>query len=367
MSSFDEKAWNKFKNSNQGEEALSRTLLEHADFIEEREHFRANLLVPVKDGQEVEEYKQVDLCDFISHCFRDRSVNSSEEAKELYSFIVDLGFSLVSPDDKLGDSELAFGGGSKGYEFYRNSYTNIAGLSAGLQTVFPQWFAPFFFARNFHMFSNLCQRNGIEIPALPKKGAYKARAWFYFEINEALQSFRTQNGMSPEELNAFLYEYAIEDSDFTSDGPMPEPQRAWIVSGGAVHNGDFETVDNATNEDSYPWNCSVDARRGDLVVMYCVSPRSCIHSIWRVTEDGFVDPFFYYYNTAWIGECQRISPISFKDLKENDVWEKSSFVKSNAQGKSGSELTTEEYQEIAQIAESNGAIGLLSLTSPCGS
>jgi hypothetical protein len=190
---------------------------------------------------------------------------------------------------------------------------------------------------------------------LPKKNDHKARAWFYFEINEILQEFRSKNEMSSQELNAFLYDFGIEDSDFEDEGPMPNPNRIWIVSGGAVHKRDYETVDNAFPEDSFAWNCNVDARRGDIVIMYCVSPRSHIHSIWRVTEDGFADPFFYYFDTAWIGECQRISPISFHDLSTNEIWSKSSFVKSNAQGRSGSEISVKEYEAIIQIAKSHGA------------
>ena len=218
---------------------------------------------------------------------------------------------------------------------------------------------PYFFLKNFNIFERVCDQNGITLPPIPKKSDHKARAWYYYVINYKVQEFRRANKMTPEQLNAFLYDYALESIDLELAESLPDTaNRAWVVIGGTNYKGDFEAVETAEYSDVTCWQGSAHAKTGDIVVMYCSAPQSSIHSVWRVMQPGFVDPFFYYYTAGYISKCKRIEPIAMKQLKENDVFSKSKFVKSNAQGKSGTELEPSEYLEIVRLANLSESIDL---------
>lgn len=85
--------------------------------------------------------------------------------------------------------------------------------------------------------------------------------------------------------------------------------------------------------------------------MWCRSPRSYVHSIWRATSRGFADPFFFYYRTIWIGHPIEVSPISFRELQADPVWAKKPAIRAHFQNSSGTEVSFEEYEALLRLLE----------------
>jgi hypothetical protein len=154
---------------------------------------------------------------------------------------------------------------------------------------------------------------------------------------------------------AFLYDFAprfLEEEDEV----LPEPSKVWLVTGGTGGNGDFEWLETAVEDEGAVdfWQGNLDTRRGDILLMYCVSPYSYIHSIWRAITDGFVDPFFHYHSTVWIGHPIKTVPVTFKEMKAHPLLSQKGAIKAHLQGPSGKPFTLEEYEAILDIMKSKG-------------
>ena len=68
-----------------------------------------------------------------------------------------------------------------------------------------------------------------------------------------------------------------------------------------MENGDLDWMDEQQAVTEVNWQGSLDMRRGDVCLMYVRSPVSAVHSLWRVVEDAYVDPFFHYKQSVQIG------------------------------------------------------------------
>jgi hypothetical protein len=113
---------------------------------------------------------------------------------------------------------------------------------------------------------------------------------------------------------AFLYDFAPRVLAAEQDAELPPPSRVWFTMGGISDNGDFEFLDKADSNTTARWQGNVETRRGDVILMWCVAPRSYLHSIWRALDDGFADPFFYFYNSMRIGRCIKLPPVCFREF-----------------------------------------------------
>lgn len=91
------------------------------------------------------------------------------------------------------------------------------------------------------------------------------------------------------------------------DQRLPQPTQVWWIGGNKV-GGDFKFVDQLSQDVIGFWQGNLDTKRGDILVMYCLAPRSYIHSIWQATADGIGDPFFHYYSSIYIGLGQKVPP-----------------------------------------------------------
>jgi hypothetical protein len=162
------------------------------------------------------------------------------------------------------------------------------------------------------------------------------------------------NNFTPFELCAFLYSFAQNYIEQKESKNLPKPTKVWFVGGGKNNNGDFDYLDNANKNTLESWQGNVDTRRGDIIVMYCLSPRSYIHSVWRANSDGFNNPFFYFYNTIYISNPIKTVHISQQELKENALFLKNPLIKKNMQGINGYGITNEEYLELLKMMEAKG-------------
>ena len=230
--------------------------------------------------------------------------------------------------------------------------TEINTFSQILYSVFPDYFFPYMLDCEFLKFQKICNEFDIPIPEVPKKKDWEQRATYYIDLCEALLEFRKQFSFNPAELCAFLYDFAPQVLLELEDNELPNPSKVWFVGG---NKDNFEFLDNAKPDDRDYWQGNLDAQRGNIVVMYCLTPRSYIHSIWRIFGNGFADPFFYYYSTVCITNQIKLDVhITQKDLEKNALWAKNPLLKKNLQGLNGYPIKYEEYIELLSLLKSKG-------------
>jgi hypothetical protein len=208
--------------------------------------------------------------------------------------------------------------------------------------------------RRFDEFAAICHSFGIPIPPPPGKTQKRERAIYYLAINEALQEFRRLHQLSPQEMVAFLCDFAPRVLAAERDSELPPPSRVWFTMGGINNNGDFEFLDQTDENSTARWQGNVDTRRGDVILMWCVAPRSYLHSIWRAIDDGFADPFFYFYNSMRIGRPIKVPPVLFKDFLEDPVLSRNKSVRSHFQGAGGKPFPLEDYLRLLELLEIKG-------------
>jgi len=230
--------------------------------------------------------------------------------------------------------------------------TQIKYISNILYSVFPEYFFPYLLDCEFNKFQNICNEFNIPISEVPKKNNWENRASFYIDLCNALYEFRMINNLTPSELCAFLYDFAPNYLNEIEDFELPSPSKVWFVGGDKRH---FTFLDNATENTIDSWQGNIDAKKGDIVVLYCLTPRSYIHSIWRVVKDGFVDPFFNYYSVLYLSKPIKLEVhITINDLKNNPIWLNNPLVRKNLQGINGYPIKYLEYIELLSILKLKG-------------
>ena len=108
---------------------------------------------------------------------------------------------------------------------------------------------------------------------------------YYYEIRVVLNEFQKGYALTDGELCACLYDYGARvllDAKEPVESELPEPINVWLT--GASGKGDFEFLDSKTSI----WACNERTRRGYIVIVYCTSPRSYLHSIWRAVIKGLI-------------------------------------------------------------------------------
>ena len=362
MSNFSKFAWDLYKKSPEGKKALEQSLEQFASQLlgEPEDEVFTCFLPEVDTNVTPHGGTALDAVDFFGGNVIPSWVGedaSGEDLCDAFEGLVDDGFYFTvknsDPSEKVNAK----------FSFYRDPspdlpfvYTSIHWISASFHIAFPDFFAPFFFGRRFDLFTDICRQFGIVLPELPGKLKKRERALYYLEINEALQTFRKASGLTPEELNVFLYDFAIKDHEQRApkQTKLPAPSRVWFVIGGTLSSNDREYVDRADKDSVGLWQGNIDTRLGDIVVMYMASPTKAIHSIWRATTFGFIDPFFYFYSAMRVGKPVKIPEISFTEISKHPTFKNTSAINARFQGRSGKELTVKEYEAILSMAEKKG-------------
>lgn len=243
-------------------------------------------------------------------------------------------------------------------------YDYVSAVSLGLHLAHPEFFAPYNFRCKFNQLEEIHAEFNIPLPPAPGKAMKDARGLYYLAINDVWQEFRHLHGLSPSELCAFLYDFAPQFTTPMDATDLPSPSKAWLATGGAW---DYAFLESSNESTICRWSGNPCIRRGDIVVMYCVSPHKCIHSIWRACSDGFIDPFFHYHGTVWICGSVKTPAVSFAELKEHPLLSQKAAIKANLQGPHGkSPLTVEEYNAVLSLMKSKGQNELALPVIPSG-
>lgn len=334
---FNRFLWSLYRDSQEGRAAIERDIYEFIkpDALSSGMSAFANL------RQQINAYAA------------ERAMKSLDEAQKLFTDIADENVSLSFVDDEGESFRMDFAGGKENPEYYSDVFSNIDGLSAGLHDAHPEFFTPYFFSRCFDKFQQICHFFGIVIHEIPGKLQKRERALYYLGVNRALYDFRKSHELSPQELNAFLYDFAPKNIATKESNEIPPPSRIWFVIGG-VRNDDFEYLDSIDKSSTNYWQGNLETRRGDIILMWCASPRSYLHSIWRALDEGFNDPYFHFYSMIRVGAPIKITPIPFLEFSKHPLLGAMPAVRAHFQGTSGKAFSVDGYVAICELLQQRG-------------
>ena len=322
---FSQYTWNLYKNSPEGKamiayfsEASGYAMFErycpHAAFIPEDLY---------------NEWTENIHCYGISDC---ECLVSLWEAKDFYVSLITLGI-------RIEDMQWV----------RRNDFKSVLDLiqpiSFCLYKFSSEYFFPYLFLCRIFELNKIADAFDIDLPKLPNRYDYKGRCMYYWELCEVVHSFRTDNGLTPEELCAFLYDFAPKCLGAYHE-EMPKPSQAWFIG------GRLSEKDKALK--AMFWQSNPDTKKGDILIHYETYPVSAITCIEISQTDGVIDPLFRYYGSVYIGNREDIPHISLKELQSDKYFSKHPLARKNFQGVNGLALSGEDYFEILRILESKG-------------
>ena len=220
------------------------------------------------------------------------------------------------------------------------------------------YFKPILLPRRFDIIQRSCDALGIEVPPIPHTKNYKEFLMYYYDLCGVLNEFQQENELTDAEFCACLYDYGARvllDDNSHVDDELPQPTNVWLT--GASGKNDFNYLDSLGKQqdtETSIWACNERTRKGDLVIVYCTSPRSYLHSIWRAASTGIFNPFDYYHCRTTVRDGVRLPEISFSDLKDDPYFSQLPIVRRNLQGVNGIELSAKDYSELLKLAERKG-------------
>lgn len=262
-------------------------------------------------------------------------VASTEQVQQLLAGLVNSG--AVKLSDEEGDVLTL-----------REPFSKLTLLSLGLHLAHPDVFLPYGFTGRYYLILRVAEAFGIPLPPVAPKNNRLARWLYYGKMCAAFQEFRQLHGMTLSELLAFMYDFSVNYVYKGVRTELPEPRNAWLLIGG-VDNGDLASMETLEDMAEHHWQGNLDMRRGDVCIMYIRKPLSSIHSLWRVVEDAYVDPFFHYKQAVQISRPKRLPNLHFREIADDSLMGGNQYVKARLQGASGKILTHGEYERLLQM------------------
>lgn len=268
-------------------------------------------------------------------------VNTTEEVQALLTGLVTSGQVQLSddPEDVL-DLDVAL--------------NDIGLVTLALHLAHPEVFVPYAFPGQHDLLLRISATFEIPLPPVAGKKEHLERWLSYGHFSAAYQAFRWTHDLTVPELLAFLNDFAVTYVLTGLDPELPEPRNAWLLVGGGDKDGDFGWLEEATGASQTHWQGNLDMRRGDVCVMYVRSPVAAVHSLCRVVEDAYEDPFFHYKHAVQIGDFQRVPRVPFRELAADPVMAQSQHIRRNLQGTSGQVLSRAEYGAILDLLAEKG-------------
>ncbi len=326
--------WNNYKESKDGQEVIS--FFEHKEFNEILSKYID------KKNKDLEDYNNI--LNAFSYCeFEfDEDKDSVKKAKKIFNFFIENG--LILEDE---EGEFSF--------FEKEDYDTLLDIiepySLYLFDIFPDYFFPYFFKLEFVKFQKICDTFNVNIPKVPLRKNKEERLNFYLKLCDVFFEFRRNNNLNPFEFCAFLYDFAPKYIGFENLEDLPEPTNIWLCGGA---KGDYPYLLKANSKTTYFWQGNEDTKRGDIVIMYCLSPQSNIEFICRAVNDGVRDPFFHYYGSITLGHIDKVKPIHISQIKTDEHLKNLPIVKKNLQGVNGTSINNEDYKRILYLLEEKG-------------
>ena len=354
---FNRFLWNLYRNSREGRAAIGQNV---AEFIEpDTLSFGVEAFVrqlsyyEMSNGEVMEHWAEVNLRQEIKKYAAKQVITCLDEAEKLFTHIADEVIPFPIDNDDGKGYRADFGGGKDDPKYYSDVITNIDGVSAGLHDAHPEFFIPYLFPRRFNQLQKICHFFDIALSEIPGKLQQRERALYYLHVNRAFYNFRKTHELSPQELNAFLYDFAPKSFATKELRELPPPSRIWFSIGG-VENNDFDYLDTINKDSSTYWQGNLETRRGDIFLLYCASPKSHLHSVWRALDEGCNDPYFYYYSMIHVGNPIKITPIPFAEFAKHPLMGTFPSVRAHFQGTSGKAFPILGYAAIVELLQQRG-------------
>jgi len=223
---------------------------------------------------------------------------------------------------------------------------SIPRLSIGLFKVYPEYAFPYLLPQHFYMLQAICREFDIDLPNIPSDNV--ARFGYYLDICRAMYDFRVRNGLSPSEMCAFIYGFALRDVRQMLADCDKTPSRIFMVY--ASPTDQEKVLSGELKSDAICiWQGRENMRIGDLVLMYERAPSSGFASVWKAVSPGFDDPFDLYPGKVFLGNPVKFPHVSFNKLADDPVWGGKSEVKANMQGGSGRVCSVKEYEALKAL------------------
>lgn len=357
MKKISQTQWTRYKNSDEGKEAIA---LFGKALTSEFTHEEMLNLAKRYDPQYFKNFSQKDdkvMLDCLAYYDETLSKMLSEdtkieEGKDFVDFYLWLMTALTAEEENQTLDDIP-----------QRSFKMLLGdnmmMSLLLYAYLPGMFFPNFFVMQFAYLKKIAEKYEIELPKTPKRSDYKERNLYYLDMCTTIVDFAVQNGIdSMAELSAFLYDYEMpivkEEMESEDRSEFPEyPGQAWILVG---NYGESE------KDMEYGfWQANELTEKGDILLFYEKSPVKALNSVWIAQQNGVVDPFFHYYSNTYIGGKISIpaeQAVKFEDFKNSEYFKsrdkKGNFVSKNFQDCSGWAVTSDDYKEIKRMLESKG-------------
>lgn len=347
--------WNYYKQSSDGQRAINLFNPEPDDMYQEIEQV-ADLLKEF--DHYIDPRRFIDLFLVYDVNISERHLLSEKEIdrKNFKTFIetYDLKDFALQGEEIIWDE--------KSYilqaDSFRMKNSTIDALSMFLY-FYDSYFKPILLPRRFDLILKSCDALGIDLPTMPNTKDYKEYLMYYYDICGVLNRFQVQHDISDAELCACIYDYGVRvllSEDMIGVDELPQPTNVWLT--GASGKEDFDFLDSLgqnPEKKSSIWTCNERTRKGDLIIVYCTSPRSYMHSIWRADSSGIFNPFDYYHCRSTVRNGVRLPKITFADLKKDSYFSQLPIVRRNLQGINGIELSAKDYSELMRIVQEKGA------------
>lgn len=337
---FSAYTWDLYKQTEQGKITI--------DFFEERNVFWNDIEVIQKYNpmyaMYIDERVYKSLMEDIGESLSEQQENQCfnfktfQEVREYYESLLEEGiFYEYEGYDK--EHILA----PKEYDLFL--MTNVT-LSFFFYSAANKFCFPNLFPYKFLELNKIADTFDIELPKIPKKSDYKGRCMYYMDLCEVFYNFRIENNLAPNELCAFLYDFAPNFVEKTAS-ELPKPSQAWFI-GGLLH------TENEYQEGMEFWQTNPETKRGDILVHYQTSPISAITHIWQAQTDGVIDPFFYYYANSYLTNPIEIPKITLKELQSDTYFVRHSLVRKKFQGVNGWAISNEDYSNLFRLIKNKG-------------
>lgn len=257
---------------------------------------------------------------------------SLSEAKEIYTSLISLGIRIEGRQWLPAND-------------FKNMLGIIQPMSYVLSQFAPEYFFPYLFLCRIFELNKIADFFNIDLPNIPKRTDYKGRCMYYWELCEVFYQFRKENGLFPDELCAFLYDFA-PNNIANEKTDIPKPSQAWFI-GGRLYAEDKSLA-------SKFWQSSPDTKKGDILVHYETSPVSSITCIEISHTDGVIDPLFRYYGCIYIGNRVDIPHIALKELQADEYFSKHPLIRKKFQGVNGWPMSGADYSELLRMIKAKG-------------
>jgi hypothetical protein len=214
-------------------------------------------------------------------------------------------------------------------------------------------FFPILFREQFDKFLKILDVLDIPMPDLPAKSDKRGRLLLYNRLNNNIIDFAESNELTAEETCACIYDFAfmlLEEK--VNSIEMPEPTSIWLTGGSKE---DYKTfLENPIEGANSVWTCNENTKRGDIIVMYVLSPYSCIQSIWRADIDGVYTPFNFYNSRTRATSGIVLPHITLNELKADEYFSKLPITRKNFQGVNGVQFSANDYKELQRLLMKKG-------------